>query len=266
VVAAGVGARRGRRWALRSVSLRLERRPSGVNVVGIAARQPAASAAFIGLLTGEIRPAHGELRVLGEDLTTAAGRAAVRPLVGVARTSGAAVPGLRVRGLVLRAARLAGLPGPDRKQHAAAILERLSLAPWADLPVRSAPRIIRRRASLAAAAVHRPGLLLLDGLLDGLDPRELASLADGVRNLAWDTAVIVIGRDVSALGHACDQVLTLSHGILTTALTPRLLACRGNRRGGGEPLGCRTWTGACSRAGLAAMSPMLRTTPRSATA
>lgn len=220
VVAAGVGARRRRGWALRSVSLRLDQQHSG-RIVGIAARQPAASAAFAGLLTGRVRPAHGELRVLGEDLTTAAGRAAVRPHVGVARKPGRAGPGLRVRGLVQRAARLARIPRADREQRTEAILARLALTPWADMPVRSAPRVISRRAGLAAAAVHQPGLLLLDCLLDGLTPRELDSLADGVRDLAWDMAVIATGRDVSALGFACDQVLTLSHGILTAPLALR---------------------------------------------
>jgi ABC-2 type transport system ATP-binding protein len=218
VVAAGVGARRGRRSALRSVSLRLDDPLAGGRVTGIAARQPGAARALVGLLTGQIRPAYGELRVLGEDLTTAGGRAAVRPRVGVARITGRVAPGFRVRGMVERAARLAGLAWPDRGHEAEAILERLALTPWAGVTVRSAPRIVGRRARLAAAAVHRPGLLLLDGLLDGLTPHELASLADGVRALAWESAIIVIGRDVAALGFTCDQVFTLAHGILTLAL------------------------------------------------
>ena len=63
-----------------------------------------------------------------------------------------------------------GLTGGDRHVLAAAILDRLSLMPWAEVPLRLAPDSIARRARLAAAAVHQPELLLLDGLLDGLPP------------------------------------------------------------------------------------------------
>jgi len=217
VLAAGVGARRGRNCGLRSVSFRMEGPLPGGSILGIAASQPSAASAVIRLLAGLSPPTHGELRVLGEDLTTSRGRAAVRRQVGVAHRPSRLRPRLAVRGLVTRAARRARLPGYDREVLTAGILDRLALTQWADVPVRLAPTAIACRAGLAAAAVHEPALLLLDGLLDGLTPRELANLADGVRDLAVDTAVIAAGRDVAALGLACDEVLTLSEGILAAA-------------------------------------------------
>jgi ABC-2 type transport system ATP-binding protein len=216
VLAAGVGVHRGWGWGLRSVSFRLDGPLTG-GVVGIVVTQRAASSAVIRLLAGLTQPSHGELQVLGEDLTTAGGRAAVRRLVGVARRPSRLQPRLAIRGLVARAAKRALLPRNDREVLTAAILDRLALTQWADVPVRLAPAVVGRRAGLAAAAVHEPGLLLLDGLLDGLAPRELASLTDGVRDLAGDTGVIAAGRDITALGVACDQVLTLSEGTLTAA-------------------------------------------------
>ena len=100
----------------------------------------------------------------------------------------------RVRSLVGQAARTANLPGHDREVLAAAILDRLALTPWADVPVRAAPAVIARRVRLAAAAVHEPELLLVNGLLDGLDARDAAIVADGIRDLGRDTAIIAIGR------------------------------------------------------------------------
>ena len=87
VLAAGVGIRHRSRWLLRSVSFRVNARPPDGVVLGIFG-QPAAASAVVGLLAGLARPAHGELRVLGRNLTTAAGRAAVRPHVGIARSPG----------------------------------------------------------------------------------------------------------------------------------------------------------------------------------
>ena len=161
-----------------------------------------------------MRPGYGELRVLGEDLTTARGRSAVRGRVGVARRAARPQPAFRVRGLVEHAARLAGLPSQDRDLMAAAIVDRLALTPWADVPLRSAPDVICRRARLAAAAVHQPDLLLIDGLLDDLGPGDTIALADVIRDLARDMTVVAVGHDPSALALACAEVLTLADGIL----------------------------------------------------
>jgi ABC-type multidrug transport system ATPase subunit len=187
---------------------------TGRTVIGIAIPRKSAGSAVIGVLAGDTRPAYGELRVLGEDLTTAHGRAAVRQRIGVARRSSRPHPAFRLQGAVEHAARLAGLPSPDRESLTAAILDRLALTPWARVPVRLAPPAVARRARLAAAAVHEPDLLLLDQLLDDLEQREAASVAASIRDLGRDTAVIATGTDPGLLCLACDEVLTLADGIL----------------------------------------------------
>jgi len=214
VLAAGVGLRRGRIWALRSVSFRLDAPSYGGATLGVAISEQPAATAFADLLAGLDPPSYGELRVLGEDLGTARGRAAVRARVGVTRRAARPQPTFRVRGLVEHAARLARLPRRDRDPLAAAILDRLSLTPWAEVPLRSAPEVVCRRARLAAATVHQPELLLIEGLLDDLDPAEASALADALRDLGRDATIVVTGRDRSILGLACGEVLTMADGIL----------------------------------------------------
>jgi ABC-type multidrug transport system ATPase subunit len=217
VLAAGLGVRQERRWVIRSASFRMDASVPGRTALGIVAVEPGAAAAVIDLLSGQVRPGYGELRVLGEDLGAARGRAAVRSRVGVARRGMRLPPAVRVRGLVHRAARRAAIGPLDRRLLTAAILDRMSLAPWAGVPVRAAPEVIGRRAKLAAAAVHEPALLLIDGLLDELTARDAAQLADCVRELGRDTSVIAAGYDRKALALACDELITLDHGILVSA-------------------------------------------------
>ena len=187
---------------------------TGRPALGIAIGQADAAAAVVDLLAGLTRPAYGELRVLGEDLSTSRGRAAVRRRVGIARKNAKQQAAFRVRGLVEHAARQARLPGRDRDLLAAAIIDRLALTPWADVPLRAAPDPICRRARLAAAAVHEPGLLLIDGLLDDLATRDAVGLADGIRDLNRDMAIIATGRNARTLALACNEILTLRDGIL----------------------------------------------------
>jgi ABC-type multidrug transport system ATPase subunit len=215
VLAAGVGARRGwRRGTIRSASFRIDATVYGSTALGIVVARRSVATTLVDLLAGLVKPTYGELRVLGEDLTSASGRAAVRGKVGVARRIARPQPAFRVRGLVEHAARLSRLPGRDRDPLAAAILDRLGLTPWADVPMRAAPDVVCRRARLAAAAVHQPDLLLIDGLLDGLALGETAKLADIIRDLGTDMTVVAVGRDSSALTLACTEVLAMSDGIL----------------------------------------------------
>ncbi len=235
VVAAGVGLRHGRHWLLRSASFRVEASASGGVAVGIAARSRSAGSAVVALLAGLIRPTYGELRVLGHDMSTPADRAAARCQIGLASVPGpsgmlmgpghAVVLGrpdrmMRIRGLIDNAARRAGRARPGGCDHllmTAAILDRLSLTPWAEVPLRSAPEVIARRARLAAAAACEPRLLILDGMLDDLSPAEAAALADGIRELSADTAVVLTGRTSRFLRMACGSVLSLTDGIVVRA-------------------------------------------------
>ncbi len=224
VLAAGIGLRRGRGWAVRSASFRVSAPVAGKSALGMLVDSPATAEAIVDLLAGVGRPAYGELRVLGHDLSTIRGRASVRRRVGVARRGAMPLPAPRIRGLVEHAARLARPDRRDREVLAAAILDRLGLLPWADVPVRSAPDSIARRARLAAGAVHQPELLLVDSLMDGLPERDVAALADSIRDLSRDTSVLVVGYDSAGLAAACDDILVLTDGVLSVPPGPPALS------------------------------------------
>jgi ABC-2 type transport system ATP-binding protein len=217
VLAAGIGVRRGGRWAVRAASFRVSPPMPGKSALGIATAEPVAGTALVDVLAGASRLAYGELRVLGFDLGTARGRRAVRSRVGVARRSSRLLPGIRVRGLVEHAARLAGPESGDRQVLAAAILDRLGLSPWAEVPVRLAPDAVGRRARLAAAAVHQPELLLADRLLDGLSLRDARALAEVISDLGRDSGILLTGRDGQTLALACGEVMLMSDGVLVSA-------------------------------------------------
>lgn len=214
VLSAGVGVRYESQWALRMASFRLDQSDLGCACLGIVVPRPAAAAALTGLLSGQVAPAYGSLRVLGYDMSLPGGRAAVRRQSGIASRTGRELPAARIRGMVERAARRSGQPGDDRHLLVAAILDRLALTPWADVRLAAAPALIARKARLAIACVHEPKLLILDGLLDRLQPLDRTVLADVIRDLERDTAVVALGVDPETLALVCDQVIELADGIL----------------------------------------------------
>ncbi len=220
VLSAGVGARDATGYTIRLATFRLEPSELGRAVLGIVTPRSAASATIVGLLSGRIAPAYGELRVLGHDMATQAGRAAVRRRVGIARPGGMVWPTTTVRKLVEHAARRSASPCADRTLLAAAILDRLALMPWAEVPLRAAPDLVARRARLAAACVHEPNLLIIDGLFDHLGVRDRAILAGVVTELERDMSVVAIERDADSLLLFCDQVIMLADGILLGRAAP----------------------------------------------
>ena len=222
VLAAGVGAREAGRYPIRLASFQLPATELSRAALGIVTPRCTASTFLVRLLSGRLAPAYGQLLVLDEDLTTAAGRAKVRSRVGIASRGGHLWPTLTIRGLVERAARRHGprqsrndrQSRSDRQLLAAAILDRLALLPWSAVPVRDAPEIVARRARLAAACVHEPDLLIIDGLFDQLPIIDRTILAQTVADLKRDTSIVATGQDADALLLFCDQVLMLTNGIV----------------------------------------------------
>ena len=220
VLSAGVGVKYEGRWAVRMASFRVSETELGSTGLGIVTPRSAAAAAVISVLSGQVAPGYGYLRVLGYDMNSPAGRAAVSRQCGIASRSWRPVPGTRIRGLVERAGRRAGQPGADRHLLVAAILDRLGLTPWGDVPFGAAPEQVARKVRLAVACVHQPRLLLLDGLLDQLPPLERTVLADVIRDLQRDTAVIAFGQDPATLSLICEQVFELADGVMVGAPMP----------------------------------------------
>ena len=215
VLSAGVGARYGGRWVLRMASFRLDQSDLGSASLGIVTpRSGAAAAALVGLLSGQLTPAYGSLRVLGHDMTKASGRASVRRRSGIASRSSRPIRAIRIRSMVERAARRSGQPADARSLLVAAILDRLALTPWADVAFGAAPELIARKARLAIACVHQPSLLIIDGLLDRLAPLDRTVLADAIRDLERDTVVVALGGDTDTLSLVCEHLIEFDDGMI----------------------------------------------------
>jgi ABC-type uncharacterized transport system ATPase subunit len=68
--------------------------------------------------------------------------------------------------------------------------------------------------------VHQPRLLVIDSLLDQLQPLDRTVLADVIRDFSRDTAVVALGSEADTLALVCDQVITMTGSILVG--TPRV--------------------------------------------
>jgi ABC-2 type transport system ATP-binding protein len=141
------------------------------------------------MLTTLLPPTSGTATVGGFDIVRQG--AQVRQSIGAALQEAALDSILTGREHLLLQATLQGIPSAERKQRAAALLERVGLIEAADRRVGGYSGGMKRRLDLALALVHGPRILFLDEPTTGLDPQSRAALWSEVARLAHDEGMTV---------------------------------------------------------------------------
>jgi branched-chain amino acid transport system ATP-binding protein len=104
---------------------------------------------------------------------------------------------------------------------AEAVAARVGLAAQLDKPAADLTVAGRKRLELARALATRPTLLLLDEVLAGLNPQEVAEMIPVVRGIADDgVTVLMIEHVMQAVMNLAEQVWVLAQGQLIAAGTP----------------------------------------------
>ncbi len=105
------------------------------------------------------------------------------------------------------------LPLADDPSGCSEWIDRLGMAPFLDRGLRYISTGQMRKALLASAVLSRPGLLILDSPLDGLDTHSrhvLASALDAL--LQTDQPVLLLAREIEDVPVQCSHVLVLDRG------------------------------------------------------
>jgi len=154
-------------WVLAGASLRV---PRGVKA-GIVGGNGTGKTTLLRIIAGLILPSKGSVLVAGDPPRSPRARARI----GLVLHNSFLYNGMTVRENLEYYARLYGLddyePGRDP------VVERLGLTARLDQPVEELSFGWRRRADLARALIHKPGILLLDEPFTGLDERGVSDLA-----------------------------------------------------------------------------------------
>jgi branched-chain amino acid transport system ATP-binding protein len=184
------------------------------DVVGIVGPNGAGKTSLFGLISGDLAPDGGEIRLAGRAVTRL--DSAARCRLGIGRTYQVPRPfgDMTVFENVLVAAQQGG--GLRRRASyaaAAAALDRTGMAGQANLPAERLGLLQRKRLELARALATQPSLLLLDEVAGGLTDPEVAQLVEIVRGVNADgTAVIWIEHVVRALTAVVGRLICLAGG------------------------------------------------------
>ena len=140
----------------------------------------------IRLLLGMVRPTSGEAHVLGKRIRVGEGKPWDK--VGYLVETADAYPELSVRENLEAMRRLR--PGVE-PQAVDSVIERLSLAEYADRRAGILSHGNAQRLGLAKALLHNPALLILDEPASGLDPAGIVEIRNLLLELAQEQGVTV---------------------------------------------------------------------------
>jgi ABC-2 type transport system ATP-binding protein len=194
--------------------------PEG-SIFGFLGPNGAGKTSAIRILVTLSHPTAGEAWVAGASVTAQPGRA--RRALGYLPQDVAFPKWMSGQEYLEFAAELSGVPAPERRPRAVAMLQKLGLVDAAKRRIGGYSGGMRQRLGIAQALIHRPSVLILDEPVSALDPlgrREVLELIAGLRG---EATVFFSSHILDDIDRICDQVAILSRGkLLAQESTSRL--------------------------------------------
>jgi branched-chain amino acid transport system ATP-binding protein len=191
------------------------------DLLGIIGPNGAGKTTLFHMISGYYRPNEGRIRYEGRDVTGLPPHAICR--LGLTRTFQIVKPfgNLSVRDNVMIGALTRLRHVRDARREADRVIEICGLASHAESRAKGLPIGLRKRLEVARALATKPRLLLLDEVMAGLNPTELAGIIELIRRLHADgLTLIIIEHVMAAMMRLAQRIVMLHHGEKIAEGTP----------------------------------------------
>jgi branched-chain amino acid transport system ATP-binding protein len=181
------------------------------------------------IISGFLPPSEGRIFYRGDDITGMPAHLLARR--GIVRTFQIAQPfaGLTVHENIAVGAHLSRRSRADALDAAAEVASTVGLGDLLGRPATSLTVAGRKRLEVARALAAEPELLLLDEVLAGLNPGEVATMVPIIRALADDgITILMIEHVMQAVMSLAEHVFVLAEGRIIAEGAPQIVV--GNPR------------------------------------
>ena len=196
----------GTRHAVSDVSLTLQRG----EVLGLLGPNGAGKTTTMQMITGNLAPTAGEIRVCGVDLLESPTRAKAR--IGYLPETPPLYRDFSVDEYLRTAARVHRVPRGKIAEAVQRAKTRCGLPDMGHRLIGTLSKGYQQRVGIAQAIVHDPDVVVLDEPTVGLDPNQIREIRALIRELAASHSVILSTHILPEVETVCDRVQILSAG------------------------------------------------------
>jgi ABC-2 type transport system ATP-binding protein len=200
--------------AVRDISFTVERG----EIVGLLGPNGAGKSTTMRILSCFTPATSGNVRVAGFDVFADADD--VRRRIGYMPENNPLHPDMRVREYLKFRARLKGLGRARSRERVDAVIAQCGLADVSRRIIGHLSKGYRQRVGLADALVHEPELIILDEPTIGLDPSQIRSVRQIIKQLAERHTVLISSHILPEVEMTCNRVLIMREGKILAADSP----------------------------------------------
>lgn len=194
--------------AVKGVSFNI---PKG-QIIGLLGHNGAGKTTTLKVLTGFLEATSGDVLIAGMDIKT--NRIDIQNKIGYLPENSPLYPEMTVLEYLQYVVKMRGIA---EDQHAQAIKDAIRLT---DLQLKAGERIstlskgYRQRVGVAQAIIHKPEILILDEPTNGLDPTQILSMRQLIKDLSQHSTVILSTHILQEVEAICDRALIIIGGEL----------------------------------------------------
>jgi ABC-2 type transport system ATP-binding protein len=217
-------------------------------IVGFLGPNGAGKSTTMKILTGYLPATYGRASIGGFDIFEQSVEA--RRRLGYLPENTPLYPDMRVGEYLRYRAALKGVPMGKVRERVGDVLELCQITDRERQLIGSLSKGYRQRVGLADALVHDPDLLILDEPTIGLDPNQIRTVRELIKNLAQKRTVLISTHILPEVEIMCSRVIVIHKGTIRATDTAenllkshrtvgelRLEACVGGDVGAAEALG-----------------------------
>lgn len=179
-------------------------------ILGFLGPNGAGKSTTMKILSGNLAPDQGEIRINGFDLLAQPKQAKAQ--LGYLPENPPLYRELTVSEYLQHCARLNGLKGTPLKLAVATVIERCGLGEVSRRLIGQLSKGYQQRTGIAQAIVHTPAVVILDEPTSGLDPQQIRQIRELIREIANQHSVILSTHILPEVEMLCDRVQIISKG------------------------------------------------------
>ena len=179
-------------------------------VVGFLGPNGAGKSTTMRMLTGYLPPTDGRIEVAGAKLPQES--LLVRQRIGYMPENVPLYPEMRVEEFLEYRGRLKRVSRGEISHRVGLVLDQCGLTDVRKKIIGSLSKGFRQRVGLADALVHNPMLLILDEPTAGLDPHQIRSFRELIKELGKDRTILLSTHILSEVEMVCGRAIIINKG------------------------------------------------------